>query len=429
MRILQLTPGTGHFYCGSCLRDNALAKALRALRHEVEVVPLYLPLVLEEESTDAHATVRMGGVDLYLQHRSALYRRVPRRLTRWLDHPALLRFSARRGDMTDAQRLGAITVSTLEGDEGPIARAVEELTTSLLPASEDARPDVVMLSNAMLIGVARRLRQALDRPVVCTLQGEAPFLDALVEPHRTRAWEVLRDRARHVDAFLAVSHDYGARLSPRLGLGPDRVHVVHNGIDVHDLAPAAAPPAAPAIGFLARMCREKGLPTLVEAFTRLVDGGEFEGLRLRVAGVQLHEDLALVRELQRRLRAHGSLDRVEFLPNLARPDKVRFLQSLSVLSVPATYGESFGLYVLEALACGVPVVQPRHGAFPEVLDATGGGVLCEPDDPGDLARAIATLLRAPDAARSMGATGRERVLARFTSAHMAKRVETVLHGL
>ena len=427
MRIVQLTPGTGNFYCGSCLRDNTLARALRRRSHDVDVHPLYLPMVTEhpDDANSAESPVLMGGINLYLRHQSKTLRRLPRGLTAFLDRPALLKTSARLGDMTDAERLGEITVSTLLGDDGPIASEVDELARRL---AAEPRPDVLLLSNVMLIGVARRLRATLDCRVACTLQGEAPFLDALSEPFRVRAWEIVAERVRDCDHLIAVSRNYGDLMASRLAIDPERVDVAWNGIDLDDLGPVDQPPTPPTIGYLARMCRDKGLDTLVDAFLHLVDTGADHGARLLVAGVELAEDRRFVRALRDRLVARGLADRVEFRPNLDRTAKVEFLRSLSVLSVPALYGESFGLYVIEALACGVPVVQPRHAAFEEVIEATGGGILYDPARPAELAAALARLLASPEEARALGAAGRDRVLATFSSDHMAERVERVLHG-
>lgn len=426
MRFLLLTPGTGHFYCGSCLRDDALARALRAQGHEVEVASLYLPLVLERKDDGDHA-VLMGGVNVYLQQRARAFRLLPRFVTRWLDSPRLLRWASRRQNMTEPRDLGALTVSILRGDDGRQSKEVERLVTWALA---QPRPDVVIVSNAMLTGIVRPLRAALDVPVVVTLQGEAPFLDALSPPDRDAAWRTLQDRAREVDALIAVSESYRDVMLPRLQVADARVHVVHNGVDVDDF-PAARPSAdaPPTIGYLARMCRDKGLDTLVDAFLALKSREGNGGLRLRVAGVQLREDSPFVDELRARLRRAGHLAAVEFLPNIDRAQKLSFLGTLTALSVPARYGESFGLYALEAMAAGVPVVLPRHAAFPEILAATGGGLLCEPEDSGALADALQALLDDREHARALGARGRDAVRAGFTSAHMAQKVAEVCRGL
>ncbi|MEC7726012.1 MAG: glycosyltransferase family 4 protein, partial [Planctomycetota bacterium] len=151
--------------------------------------------------------------------------------------------------------------------------------------------------------------------------------------------------------------------------------------------------------------------------------------RLRIAGVMLREDEPFVDELRVRLRDAGCLEDVEFLPNLDRSQKIAFLASLTVLSVPARYGESFGLYLLEAMATGVPVVQPRHAAFPELLAATGGGLLCEPEDPRALADGLAELLEDPAQAAALGAKGRDAVRAKFTSRDMAGNVAELCREL
>jgi glycosyltransferase involved in cell wall biosynthesis len=433
MRITQLTPGTAHFFCGSCLRDSTLAVAMRKRGHDVTLMPLYLPLVQEEAgpnpALNGDDRVFMGGINLYLQHKWPALRRLPRWLVRLLDTPGLLRFSAARADMTDASKLGDMTLSMIRGDLGRQRHELAKLTRWM---AEHDRPDVVFLNNALLAGMARPIKDALGAPVVCTLHGEDTFLDGLPSPAREQAWETLAERVRDVDAFVAVSAYYAGVCRDRLGLDADRVHVVHNGIDLdHAAAHAGAGAAgddrdavtAPTVGYLARMCPEKGLHVLVDAFLRLRERGAVDGPRLRVAGAMLAGDRRFVRGLRARLDAAGA--DVEFLPNVDRDGKWRFLRSLDVLSVPATYGESFGLYVLEALAVGVPVVQPRHGAFPELVEATGGGVLCAPDDPDALAEAIEALLLDPDRARALAERGRHAVADSFTSDHMARGVERV----
>ncbi len=423
MRFMLLTPGTGHFYCGSCLRDNTLAAALRQQGHEVEVVPLYLPMMLEDGQAE-EPRVHMGGINMYLQQKVGLAKHAPDWLANLLDSPRLLRWASKRGNMTEAPDLGPMTVSMVRGEDGRQAGEVEKLVRW---AKEQPRPDVLVISNAMLIGVVRRMKQELGCKVVTTLQGEQPFLDSLPEPHRSDAWDALRGRAADVDAFVGVSRWYGDRMRDRLGIDESRLHVVYNGIDVSLFGdPSALSDRSPrTIGYLARMCRDKGVDTLVDAFLRLRQRGGFDDVRLHVAGVQLNEDKPLVDELRSKIEAQHAMDAVTFSPNLERADKLAFLQTLSVLSVPAMYGESFGLYLLEALASGVPVVQPRDAAFPELLEATGGGVLCEPGDPEALADALADVLSDPARAQQLADSGRGVVRDRFTAARMAEQFEAV----
>jgi glycosyltransferase involved in cell wall biosynthesis len=146
---------------------------------------------------------------------------------------------------------------------------------------------------------------------------------------------------------------------------------------------------------------------------------KFRGLRLRAAGGVLPGDRDFLAALRRRLAEGGAADDAEFLPGLDRAGRQQFLRSLTVLSVPARQPEAFGLFVLEALASGVPVVLARVGAYPELVEATGGGVLVEPDDASALAAALRDLLARPDEARALGRRGRETVLDRFSINRMA----------
>lgn len=406
MRILQLTPGTGAFHCGGCLRDAALARALRRRGHEVLLVPLYMPLVEETSSEVAQAPIFLSGLSVFLER----WFRVPRWLDRMFSSPPLLRAAAKLARFTSAKDLGESALAMLESEPPELERLLDWLRAQ-------PRFDVVCLSNSLLSGLARRLKRELAAPVVASLQGEDTFLDGLAEPYRSRCWQRLAERCAELDGLIAPSRFYAELMRERLRFPGERIAIVHNGIELDGFAPAPAPPTVPTVGFLARMHPGKGLDLLAEAFLRL----EMPSARLRVAGAMTAADRSLVRAVRRRLG-----DRVEFLPNLSRTDKIAFLQSLSVLSVPTRYAEAFGLYVLEALACGVPVVQPRHGAFPELLEATGGGLLCEPNDARSLAKALRQLLSNPARASELGQRGRATVGEQFSAERMAERFESVL---
>jgi glycosyltransferase involved in cell wall biosynthesis len=423
MRIVHLTAGTGNFHCGTCLRDHALVKALNQLGHDVSMCPLYLPFVLDAPDKHAEGTILLGGISVYLQQVSRFFRRRQPKVTRWLDSPGLLRFVARYAGMTRAVSLGRITYSLLQGESGRQAQECQRLVEHL---QQGPRPDIICISNALLIGVAPQIRSALNVPVVCSLQGEDTFLDALPQPWRDKCWEELALRAADVDAFVAVSDYHRTLMQTRLKLPLCKSHFVHNGIDLTGFTPAEAPPQPPAVGYLARMCHAKGLHTLVDAFIILKQRGSIEGLKLRIAGAVTLIDKPYVRKLRARLQSHGLLDDVSIEPNIDLQRKQAFLRSLSVLSVPATYGESFGLYVLEALASGVPVVQPDHAVFGELLALTGGGILSRPDDAEHLAQTIEQLLSDEPRRYELAQRGRANVIEHFNMQRMARQVAAIL---
>ena len=337
MRIVQLTPGTGTFYCAACIRDNALVTGLRELGHDALLVPLYLPFHVEENDASADEPILLGGVNMYLQQVSKLFRRTPRWIDRIFDARPLLRLAARRATMTKPESLGEMTLSMLSGESGHQQKEVARLARHL---DAIGRPDVVCLSNALLVGLVREIRNVLGPVrIVVSLQGEDSFLDSLPEPQRAKAWGMVRERCREVDAFLPVSHTFGDLMTRRLELDPRRVHVVYPGIRAEDHRPAKSPPSTPVVGYLARMSEPKGLATLVAAFLLLKRDDRLPGLRFRIAGSMTAADLALVNGLKEEIRIAGHSEQVDWLPNVTREEKLEFLRGLSVLSVPTNYGE------------------------------------------------------------------------------------------
>jgi glycosyltransferase involved in cell wall biosynthesis len=423
VNLIQLTPGGGGMYCGNCLRDNALVGAWKRLGHTALMVPLYLPLQLDEPDNSQGAPVFFSGVNVFLQQKSAYFRAAPRWLLRWLASPRLLKWAGRLAARTRPQQVGGLTLSMLRGEEGNQARELDELVAWL---KSQFKPDVICLSNCLLIGMLRRFKAELGAPVICMLQGEDSFLDALPSAHREEAWRTVAARAQEADQFIAPSRYFAGLMGQRLSLPADRVQVVYNGINLegYNRLPkeegACSAREGPVLGFFARMSREKGLDLLVEAFIVLKQRGRAPTLRLRVGGTVGPGDERFVNSLRRRLQTAGLSGQAQFHPNLDRAGKVAFLGSLSVFSVPARYSEAFGLYLVEALAAGVPVVQPRWAAFPELLEATGGGVLCEPESPAALAEAIESLLLDPPRAKALGKNGQEAVHKKFTVDRMAQ---------
>jgi glycosyltransferase involved in cell wall biosynthesis len=412
MRIIQICPGSGdNFYCENCLRDAALVKAVRKLGHDVLMVPLYLPLQADKVEQVSNAPIFFGGVNVYLQQKLSLFRKTPRWIDRWFDSRGLLEWAGRKAGMTNARDLGETTISMLRGEDGRQVKELDRFVDWLM--TEPQKPDLVCLSNVLLAGMARRIKEKLGVPVVCLLQDEDGFLDGLNSPYAEQAWAVVHERARDIDAFLAVSKYYGDTMSARLKADAGKMHVVRMGVELDLYKPHDSGPAVPTIGFLSRMCPGRGLDKLVDAFILLKRNAKLRSAKLRISGGRSGADEPFIRRLQDKLKAGGVLDDVEFLQAFDRDAKLEFLRSLSVLSVPEPQPVAYGLYVLEALAMGVPVVEPAIGCFPETIAATGGGVLYEPNTAERLAQAMEPLLLGLQSARRLGAEGRAGVLEAF----------------
>jgi glycosyltransferase involved in cell wall biosynthesis len=423
MRILHLTPGTGSFHCGSCLRDHALIRALRSRGHDAIMAPLYLPLVTDREVSNPEIPVQVGGVSLYLQEKMPWLRYVPRFLLSWLNRPALLRYAGGFISMTSPHDLGRMTLGALAGEQG---NQWPEWRRALDWIKNEVKPDVISLSNGLLLGLCPVIERDLGIPVVASLQGEDSFLDTLVEPYREQCWEAMRQNAQHVTRFVAASHYYADNMRARLGVPADKMTVVHNGLELTAFAAAKPDQNWPTIGYFARMIHGKGLTTLVDAYILLHQRGSVPRLKLKIGGSKTAGDEKYLAGLRAKLKAAGCEGRVEWHPNINFNDKVKFFRDLTVFSVPATYGEAFGLYILESIASGVPVVQPRHAAFPELIEITQGGVLCEPDDVKSLADALESTLQDSLFREKLINQGMARVRSEFSAAKMAEAFEAVL---
>jgi glycosyltransferase involved in cell wall biosynthesis len=392
----------------------------------VALIPVYTPLRTDETDVSG-GRVFYGALNVFLEQRSALFRRLPRWLTSWLDSPWLLRRVARGDSTIDPRLLGALTTSMLEGEAGHQARELDRLDVWL---RNDFRPEVVVLSNSLLLGMARRLRADLGVPVICELQGEEIFLDELPDEHRRRVLELMRERAAEVDAFVAPSAFYADAMAELLQVPRRRIHHVPLGISLDGYT--GARPARPAdtpftVGYMARIAPEKGLHLLAEAFILLARRQGAGPVRLRAAGWMGGGQKGYLDGVRRRLAEAGLADRFEFLGEVDRATKVRFLKEIDVLSVPAPAREPKGLFVLEALASATPVALPARGAFNELVAATGGGVLCRPDSPAELARALAGLQDDPARGRGLGERGQAAVVERYSDTAMARRTAEVYH--
>lgn len=423
MRIVTINAGAGNAYCETCLRDQALLAALRRAGHDVLLIPLYLPpLALTPE--DRRARLFLGGINAYLQQKVALFRHTPRWVDWFLDAHWLLNFSARFASMTNPRDLGEVTVSTLRGEAGYQAKEFRALVAWL---KTQPPPDVICLSNSLLLGFAPPLRAAFQVPIVCSLQGADSFINGLPAPYAERTWEMLRALVPEVAAFAAVSRYCAEAMNQYLRIPSERLHVVRGSVALDPfLAAPVVTPASPTIGYLTQLMPGMGLGTLVDAFLRLKREQRVPGLRLHVGGYTEPGHRRFVAEQQAKVAAANAAADCLFVDVATVADKVRFLREVSVFCVPATYGEPQGLYALEAWAAGRPVVAPRHGVFPELLGLTGGGVLCAPDHPAALAEALAGLLTDPARATQLGAAGRQAVAKLFAPDQLAADFVQVL---
>jgi glycosyltransferase involved in cell wall biosynthesis len=427
MKIAYITAGAAGMYCGSCLHDNTLAAALLDLGEDVLLTPTYTPIRTDEADVSIRR-VFFGGINVYLQQKFALFRHTPWWLDQLLDNPALLDRVSQRGVSIHPAELGDMTVSMLRGEAGHQRKEVEKLVDWLI---NEVRPDVVHLSNSMMIGMARLIKEHCGPPVICQLSGEDLFLEKLVAPHYDQARALLRERAESVDAFVAMNRYYADFMADYLAVDRNRVHVIPHGLklDGHGRRIEKQAHEPRVIGYLARICEDKGLHLLVEAAERLSSRNDLPPFVVRAAGYLGAADRPYFESLEKRIAAGPLAGRFEYIGEPDRAGKIDFLQSLDVFSVPTVYRESKGLPALEAMANAVPVVLPDHGSFSEMIADTGGGLLCRPHDPADLAAKLADLLNDPIRATQLGLAGQQAIEDRYHAPAMARETRKLYERL
>ncbi|MBI1314163.1 glycosyltransferase [bacterium] len=402
MHIAIVTAGGAGMFCGSCMHDNTWARALRDTGHEVTLIPTYTPIRVDEENLSSQR-VFFGGINVYLEYHSRLWRRLPRWMTRWVDHPKLISLATRFAVSNDAGELGELTLAMLDGESGPQAQDVEELATFI---GRELKPDVVCFSNALLAGAVRRLRGTFDGPILCVLQGDDIFIESLSPAFRSRVISKLTERAADFDGFVVHSDYYRDHMAKLLSLSATRFRSIPLGIsfDGHVGEPRVAASEPFRIGYFARVCPEKGLHLLVDAVKQLRRQHPALAVELVAGGFLGTRDATYFEQVQRDAAPLGESFRWAGSP----PDhesKVDLLCSLDVLCVPTVYREPKGLYALEALANGVPVVLPAHGAFPQMIDSTGGGLLFDPQRPAELTSLLARLIMEPQTRVALARAG------------------------
>jgi glycosyltransferase involved in cell wall biosynthesis len=419
MRIAYLGAGAAGRYCGACLHDNTLAAALSRQGVEILLIPTYTPIRTDEENI-SQSRVFFGGVNVYLQQKSALFRHTPWFLDALFDSPRLLNWLSKRSSGMQARELGDLAVSTFRGEHGRQKKEIEKLVQWL---ARDVQPTVVHLSNAMLAGSARTIRQRLGVPVVCSLAGEDIFTEGLEEPHYSEARRLLKERARDIDAFIALNHYFADFMSDYLDVPRERIEVIRHGLNLDGHGTrrprAGRSDQTTTIGYFARVAPEKGLHYLIEAFGLLHKDRTLPPLRLHVAGYKSPADEPYFATCVKRIHQLGLQDCFDYAGELDRPRKISFLQSLDIMALPTVYHESKGISVLEALANAVPVVLPSHGTFPEYLGDTGGGLLHEPEKPQSLAEKLAELIRDAARADAIGLVAQQVIRERYNAITMA----------
>lgn len=407
-------------FCGSCMHDNTWAKGLLAAGHDVTLLPTYTPITVDEDNLSSKR-VFLGGISIYMESKSRLWHRLPRSLTRWLDTPWILNLASRMSISNDARDLGELTLASLQGVDGPQNREVEELIDYLC---KELKPDVICFSNILQTGVVKTLRQRYSGKIYCVLQGDDIFLNDLPEPYQSQAIDLISEMRDDFDGFIVHSDYYRDFMSNLLRLPIEKFHGLPLGIDLtaHTGQPKTHAGSPFTVGYFARICPEKGFHHALQAFRLFRD--EFPTSQLIMGGYLGTRDQNFYNE-QMNLSADLG-DSVKYLGSPeTQSEKVAIYNQFDIFSVPTTYHEPKGLPVMEAWANGVPVVQPSHGAFQEMVERTKGGILVTPENPEELAAAWLRLASDSDDRFELAKSGYQGVREHYSVEKMVEVTESL----
>jgi len=423
MKIVNIVPGFGGtFYCGNCLRDSGYTKSLRNLGHDAIMLPIYLPLTIDQTDVKDETPLFYGAVNMYLKQNFKIFRNMPLWLEHFFNSNAILRYAAKKAGSTRADGLEEMTLSMIEDKEGALNKELQELIDFL---KHHEKPDVVHLSNALLMGMATKIREELNIPVVCSLQDEDVWIDAMRPKYQKQMWELMNKKSHDIDAFIAVSEYFANYMSTNMHQAKSKIHTINIGLDMN-LYKASSPTNKPqVVGFLSRMYEEHGFGLFVDAFILLKKMPGFEHIKAKVSGGYTADDKSYFKKQLKKISKNKLEHDFEVIDDFKTEHLSAFFEKLTVLSVPVLKGEAFGTYQLESLACGVPLVQPNLGAFAEIIQKTGGGVLYEPNTPEELAKTWAKVLSDPEKIQQMSKEGIETVHAKFTNEVLSKEVLAV----
>lgn len=414
MRITYLVAGAGDMYCGACARDVNLIHELSARGHDVSVTALYTPLHADEESALGTAPVFYGGINVYLQQTSSIFRATPSSIDRILDNPALLNWVSKFAIKTRAQDLGPMTISVLEGKDG---KQKKELNRLMRYLKENPAQDVINITNSLLSGIAPALKSQLKAPVVCTLQGEDGFVNVMPEPYKSRARELMQKNAEYIDLFISPGEGYADRMSEFLNVKRAKIKVIHAGINVDiykNSEPRKKDPFI--IGYLSVITTAKGLDILADAFIKLIKNKNLD-VYLYAAGKILDEKY--LEAINKRLASEGLLNRFKHFGQVDQAGKLDFLRNCSVFIAPGRIEESRGMAVMEAMAMGIPVITHDKGVFPELLALAQGGIAVQAENSDAFAEAIEGLIENPDHADLLEKQGVAGIAKFYSSQQMA----------
>jgi glycosyltransferase involved in cell wall biosynthesis len=391
---------------------------------DVIKVPMYLPIFADEHDIE-EVPVFYGAISVYLKHAVPMLRKAPSWVDKILNSGPALKLAAGIAGSTNPKGLEDMTISMLLGEAGEQKKELDHMVDWL---EQHCHADIIHLSNALLIGLAKRIKERLNVKVVCTLQDEDVWVNAMDDNFKNKTWSLMKERAKDVDIFFAVSSYYAKEMQPILDIPDEKLFIHHITIDPADYSYQNTSEKPLNIGYISRMCESNGLEVLVDAYILLKKAPEWQDVKLIITGGYTGENDKFVKAIKKKIKASGLEKEVEFHKDF-EDGRHEFFKKVSMISVPVLDGEAFGLYLLESMASGVPVVQPALGAFPEIVEKTSGGIIYEPNTPEQLAKALAELLGDREKLNRLSAAGQQGVEQKFNIHQQAGKIVHIYNSI
>jgi len=405
MKIVYLITGSGgSFYCANCYRDMLYFRAIKKVPGTTaKAIPLYLPPDSDVNREDAFdKNVFFGAISLYMREKIRIFRNMPQFLEKFFNCKPFLRLAAKLAGTTSSEGLEDMTLNMIEGDN---AFRPDEMRRLVNYMKSEGMPDVIHLSNALILGLARQIKKMMDVKIVCSLLNEDDWIDDMAEPYKSKAWKMIGAESVYVDGFITPSRYYKEHFISKTGVKGDNIHIVPLGFDPPEYARSKDLSKPPAIGFFDRISYHNGFDKLVDAFIMLKSRDDIPGLTLNVCGGYTGVDKPFITEQIRKIREKGLQKSIRIYPEFSGEKKAEFFNDVDIISVPVRKHDGYGLYILEANSAGIPVVQPATGAFPEIIEMTGGGTTYSPDTVDELAASLKIMLTDRELRTRMGAAG------------------------
>jgi len=421
IKVAYLVTGSGDsFYCGNCHRDRLYVSSLKHTgKINIIGVPLYLPPIGSDFGDEIESPVFFGAVSLFLRERVKMFEHMPGFMDKILDAPPFLKLAARKAGATRTEGFEETTINMIRGDMASTSKEARRLADFL---SEGGKPDIIHLANALIMGLGRQLKELLGSKIVCSLQNEDEWIDEMVEPYRSQAWDLIHKGSSNIDLFISPSEYYKQVVIEKTGIEADNIHVVPSGLDEDIPIYNDKKRLNPAIGYYSRLSYQNGLDKLVDAYIEIMKNRRIPSLELHICGGYTADNKSFIKEQIRKIRKSGYDDRVKIYPSFSGKQKEEFFNLISLMSVPVRKYDAYGLYILTANSAGVPVVQPATGAYPEIIEQTGGGVLYSPDTVIKLGDTICETLENSEKIREMSTRGRAAIEEKLSSANMAEKL-------